>query len=119
VCSSDLGIVKWEYPNPTSTPDPDSVYDPSNPVYANADWADLGYSFSRAFIFNSNAGGPFVIFGNGYDSYNKKAVLFILNAHTGQVLAKIDTGAGGWGPDGIKDTADDQCNDQSHRRPPE
>ncbi len=104
------GIVKWEYPNPTGTPDPDNVYDPSDPVFADPDWADLGYSFSRAFIFNSNAGGPFVIFGNGYDSYNKKAVLFILNAHTGQVLAKIDTGAGGWGPDGIKDTADDQCN---------
>ncbi|MGD8542524.1 MAG: PilC/PilY family type IV pilus protein [Desulfobacteraceae bacterium] len=102
------GMVKWEYPNPAIMPDPDNIYDPANPV--DADWADLGYSFSRAFIFNSNAGVPIVVFGNGYDSYSKKAALFILNAETGQVLAKINTGAGGWGGDGIKDTADDQCN---------
>jgi type IV pilus assembly protein PilY1 len=73
-------IVKWEFPanstNPDNSPDP-----------------DMGYGFSRAFIVNSNA-GPVVIFGNGYDSTNESAVLFILNPVDGSVLARIDTGVG-------------------------
>ena len=88
-------IVKWEYPN---TSDPDNSPD-----------ADMGYSFSQAYLVNSQAGWV-VIFGNGYDSTNKKAVLYVLDAQTGNVIRKLDTGAGGWGPDGVPDTADDECN---------
>lgn len=70
--------VKWEYPD-LSTPDEEKN--------------DLGYSFSRATIVNSNAGWV-VIFGNGYVSPNGNAVLFVLDAATGTKLAQIDTGVG-------------------------
>jgi len=72
-------IFKWEYPDSS---DPDDSPDP-----------DMGYSFSKAFIVNSKVGWV-VIFGNGYESTNKRAVLYILDASTGSVLKKIDTGVG-------------------------
>jgi Tfp pilus tip-associated adhesin PilY1 len=57
---------------------------------------DLGYTYSRAFTVNS-AIGWVTIFGNGYNSANLKAVLYVLDAHTGELLKKIDTGFGGPG----------------------
>ena len=72
------GKVKWEYPR-TGTPA--------------ADVDDMGFSFSRAFVVNTNAGWV-VIFGNGYNSTNENAVLFVLNAADGTLLKKIDVGAG-------------------------
>lgn len=63
-------IFKWAYP--TTTDD------------------DLGYTFSRAFIVNSTQGWV-VVFGNGYDSTNSKAVLYILDADDGTLIKKIDT----------------------------
>ncbi|OQX17797.1 MAG: hypothetical protein BWK80_39070 [Desulfobacteraceae bacterium IS3] len=72
--------VKWEYPK-NSTP--------------KADVDDVGYSYSTGYIVQSNMDGKWVvIFGNGYDSPNAKAVLFILDAMTGELIKKIDTGAG-------------------------
>ncbi|MBF0379273.1 MAG: hypothetical protein HQK72_17595 [Desulfamplus sp.] len=69
-------MFKWEYP--VSTDD------------------DMGYSYSRAFIVNSNSShGWVVIFGNGYDSTNTKAMLYVLKATDGTLLKKIDTGFGG------------------------
>jgi type IV pilus assembly protein PilY1 len=68
---------------------------------------DLGYSYSAPVIIRSylsaNKAMPtgdndhpwVVIFGNGYDSYNGKAVLYVLDALTGTLIRKIDTGAGG------------------------
>jgi len=70
------GKVKWEFPANGAT-------DP-----------DMGYSYSEAYIVRSNTGGWIVIFGNGYASANEKAVLFILDATTGSVLKRIDTGVG-------------------------
>jgi type IV pilus assembly protein PilY1 len=64
--------VKWEYP---SIPGSDK---------------DLGYTFSRAFLTKSEAGWV-IIAGNGYNSVNGKAMLYILNPDTGAVLKKIDT----------------------------
>jgi type IV pilus assembly protein PilY1 len=59
------------------------------------DVADLGYTYSRPVIVPSNNGGQWVvIFGNGYNSQNGHAVLFILDAANGSVIRKIDTGAG-------------------------
>ncbi len=64
---------------------------------------DMGYSFSRAFLVKSNDSsisngtdleGWVVIFGNGYDSEDGKASLYILNAEDGTLLKKIDTGVG-------------------------
>ncbi len=70
--------VKWEYPRIGTN---------------GADINDLGYSFSKAFILESDAGW-IVIFGNGYNSPNGHAVLFVLDVETGTLLKKIDTGVG-------------------------
>ncbi len=68
------------------------------------DDSDMGYSFSKAFIVksyitsnpSSETDQPWVvIFGNGYNSANGHAVLYILNALTGDLIRKIDTDAGG------------------------
>jgi type IV pilus assembly protein PilY1 len=72
--------VKWEYPNSST---------PLEQV------KDLGYSFSRAFIVPTKADpGWVVIFGNGYNSPNESAVVFVLDAFTGEKLNMIDTYTG-------------------------
>jgi len=62
---------------------------------------DMGYSYSRAFAVDSaltaSAGGWVVIFGNGYNSPNGNAVLYVLDAITGTLLKKIDTQTGTYG----------------------
>jgi outer membrane protein assembly factor BamB len=69
--------VKWEYSAENENDD------------------DLGYSFSRAFIVNTRAAGWVVVFGNGYNSVNGEAVLYVLNATTGEEIKKIHTGVFG------------------------
>lgn len=69
-------IVKWEYP---------SINDP-----------DLGYTYSDAYIVNSKDGWV-VIFGNGYESDNGKAVLYVIKLDSDgaiDVVEKLDTGVG-------------------------
>ncbi|MGM0574069.1 MAG: pilus assembly protein, partial [Bacteroidota bacterium] len=81
--ASAANLVRWEYSAGTDD--------------------DLGYSYSRAYIvktkvdLNSNglADDWIAIFGNGYDSENEEAVLYVLNAKTGAVLKKFYTGATG------------------------
>lgn len=101
--------VKWEYPKQpygggcTMAPSFDGD------GYPCSSDDDMGFSFSRAYIVNSNIGKSsrtdnwVVIFGNGYDSNSGEAVLYILDAETGgEVLfKKIRTNAG---------NATDQCN---------
>ena len=87
--ASAASIVKWEYPV-NSDPEDKSV-DP-----------DMGYSFSQAYAVNSAAGWV-VIFGNGYDSQNGEAVLYVLRLNSDGSLAsptptKIRTYAGDNGP---------------------
>jgi Tfp pilus tip-associated adhesin PilY1 len=59
----------------------------------------LGYSFSQAYAVNANVPSgdyrPVVIFGNGYGSPGGQAVLYVLEAHSGRILRRINTGAGG------------------------
>jgi type IV pilus assembly protein PilY1 len=71
----------WEYPNLNT---------------ATGELADLGYSFSKAAVVQTNdSAAPWiVIFGNGYDSPHGHAVLMILDATTGGLIKKIDTGVG-------------------------
>jgi type IV pilus assembly protein PilY1 len=69
------GKVKWEYPSVPGSDD------------------DLGYTFSRPFLVKSEAGWV-VIAGNGYNSTNGNAVLYVLDPDTGAVLKKIDTLSG-------------------------
>lgn len=71
--------VMWEYPDGTT---------PSTEI------DDLGYSFNKVAVVQSNdsVGAPWiVIFGNGYNSANGHAVLFILDPATGSLLKRIDT----------------------------
>ncbi|NOX33910.1 MAG: hypothetical protein GXP56_09265 [Deltaproteobacteria bacterium] len=82
--------VLWEYPQLTT----------AGTVFASDD--DLGYSFSDIFIVESykadnapNNHDWVAIFGNGYDSVNGGAILYILNAYTGELIRKIDTGVAG------------------------
>ena len=80
---SDAGsIVKWEY-TATSTGD-----------------SDLGYSYSRPIIVNTT-NGQAVVFGNGYESSNGHAVLFIVFIDVnGNITGtrKIDTEVGDANP---------------------
>jgi type IV pilus assembly protein PilY1 len=62
---------------------------------------DMGYSYSKPTVVNSNdddlnsdTTGWVVITGNGYNSVNGNAVLFILDPFDGTVLRRIDVGGG-------------------------
>lgn len=56
---------------------------------------DLGYTFSQVFMVKSNDPSypNVIIFGNGYDSVNGKAMLYVLDT-SGNLLTKIDTEVG-------------------------
>jgi len=77
--SSSTNYVKWEY-----TAEKDD---------------DLGYSYSRPLIMKTEAAGWVVVFGNGYNSVNGNAVLYVLDVDddTGSLVKayKLDTGASG------------------------
>lgn len=55
--------------------------------------SEMGYSFSKPLVVRTNSDREneswCVIFGNGYDSANNNAVLFILNPKTGDIIRKI------------------------------
>lgn len=89
-------IVSWEYPRPQSDDDGmdnngNGLIDESNEIDP-----DIGFSYSRAYVVNANSANdtfrPIVIFGNGYESKNQKAVLYILDAQKGTLIRKIETG---------------------------
>jgi len=85
--------------------DGDGNIDEEGEMALNFNENDMGYSFSDPFIsrsyksFNESLSlvdNPWiVVFGNGYESVNGHAVLYILDAWTGDLIRKIDTGAGG------------------------
>ncbi len=75
-------IVKWEYADPMDY--------------------DLGYIMRRVFLVPTRAGWA-VIFGNGYDSVNGEAVLYILDVNDGSVIRKIHTGV--FGCNGLSEPA--------------
>ncbi len=78
--SMNTDKVLWEFPD-------DDTADDHAP--------DMGYSFSRPVVVQTNSQNAdeawVVITGNGYDSPNGKAILFILNPQTGGVTRKIST----------------------------
>ena len=79
--ASDIGL--WEFPDAATSA---------------AHISDMGYSFSLAHIVKAKVSGAekwVVIFGNGYNSPDSSAVLFVLDALDGTVVAKIDTGVAG------------------------
>jgi type IV pilus assembly protein PilY1 len=54
----------------------------------------LGLVTGELMIANLNDGSKAVIFGNGYNSTNQTAALFIVNLETGALIKAIDTGVG-------------------------
>ncbi|MFA9275719.1 MAG: pilus assembly protein [Candidatus Aquirickettsiella gammari] len=63
---------------------------------------DLGYTIGVAQIGVMRDGRWVAIFGNGYESPNQKAVLYIVDLKTGQNVIKLDTGVGsGSAPNGL------------------
>jgi hypothetical protein len=58
---------------------------------------DMGYTFSDPVVVeSSDQDHPWiVIFGNGYESKSGKAVLYVLDALTGEKLSTLDTGVTG------------------------
>jgi Tfp pilus tip-associated adhesin PilY1 len=70
--------------------------------FSDVDDADMGYTFSQPLLVKTNNGRWSIIVGNGYNnseddgrlSSSGHAVLFVLDAETGAVRAKLDTGAG-------------------------
>lgn len=55
---------------------------------------DLGYGVSEPSIVRMRNGDWAAVFGNGYNSDNHRAVLFVVRLSDGALLAKIDTGVG-------------------------
>ena len=55
---------------------------------------DLGLALGRPVIAKLNNGQHRGVVGNGYNSNNKRAVLFVINIETGALIRKIDTQAG-------------------------
>ena len=63
--------------------------------YLDASDTNLGVMLGRPVIAKMNDGTMAVIVGNGYNSTNGKAVLYIFNLATGALLKTIDTLVGG------------------------
>jgi type IV pilus assembly protein PilY1 len=86
------GYFALDVTNPTAMDATDVLWEYSASA---ANDLDLGYTFGRAFIVDTEAYGSVVIFSNGYDSANGSAVLYVLDPVTGAVIKKFDTGVTG------------------------
>ena len=62
--------------------------------FTGADDSDLGSVLGQPTIARMNDGSWVALVGNGYNSANDRAMLFIINLDDGTVLRKIDTGVG-------------------------
>ncbi|HHO67942.1 MAG TPA: hypothetical protein ENK12_02825 [Gammaproteobacteria bacterium] len=66
------------------------------------DDSDLGYVLGQPTVARMNDGSWVALVGNGYNSANDRAVLFIIDLASGAVLHKIDTQVGSSGsPNGL------------------
>ncbi len=54
--------------------------------------ADMGLTYSKPQIARLNNGQWAAIFGNGYNSVNERAYLYVVNLETGTLIAKIEAG---------------------------
>lgn len=70
-----------------------SSFGTSNVLWEYTD-SDLGQTLGKPLIARLNTGDWAVIIGNGYNSTNEKAFLYIINLNTGALIKKIATGAG-------------------------
>jgi hypothetical protein len=91
-------IILWEYPRPE--PAQDNMDNDGDGLLDEDGEGDdaIGYILGQVYAVNANAARDnhraVVIFGNGYNSDGGRAVLFVLDAASGRLVRKIDTGAG-------------------------
>ncbi len=96
--SSLASLAPWEYPRPE--PAKDGMDNDGDRLIDEEGETDdaVGYILGQVYAVNANAPGEayraVVIFGNGYDSAGGRAVLFVLDAGSGRLIRKIETGAG-------------------------
>lgn len=76
--------VMWEV-STTQAPDAGDLADFQN---------DLGYTLTQASIVRMHTGEWAAIMANGYESADNKAVLFIINLETGEIIESFDTEVG-------------------------
>lgn len=82
------------------------ITDPDNFDQTDVMWeftdSDLGYVLGQPITARMPNGQWVAIFGNGYESTNNRAFLFIVNLETGALIKKIDTEVGdGSTPNGL------------------
>lgn len=70
------------------------AFDASKVIWEFTDATDLGNVMGRAFVARLNDGNWYAVFGNGYNSPGKKAVLFMVPFDKTKPPIKIDTGVG-------------------------
>ena len=76
------------------------VTDPASFGTGNVTWelggsdADMGLVTGRPILARVGGGTVAAIVGNGVNSTDNKAVLYVINAATGAIIKKLDTGAG-------------------------
>ena len=76
-------------PDPTSFSKTNVLWE-----FSSSNDSDLGYTIGQPSIVRLANGAWGAVFGNGYDSANHRAVLFIVDIATGNLIKKIDTGVG-------------------------
>ena len=86
------GSALWEFTN--ITPPVVTNCSAFGPTSTNYDNNDLGYTLAQPSVVRMQDGHWAVIVANGYNSTNGHAVLFVLDAETGCIIQKIDTGVG-------------------------
>ena len=86
------GLFALDISDPMNFSAADVLWDIDN---TDTDMADLGFTLSRASIVKMANGQWAAIIGNGYESANHQAVLYILNLETGAVIKKLAAGTQG------------------------
>ncbi|WP_416885187.1 PilC/PilY family type IV pilus protein [Marinospirillum sp.] len=77
-------------------------FNPTNHVMWEFNHPDLGYGVRDANILRLANGDWVAVFGNGVNSANNKAMLFVVDLATGDLIKTIDTGAGSFStPNGL------------------
>lgn len=86
------GIFALDVTNPTNFSHANVMWEMGEQVTATDN--DLGFTFGIPQVGRLKDGRWVAIFGNGYDSVNKKAVLYVVDLSNGNVIMRLDTGVG-------------------------
>jgi type IV pilus assembly protein PilY1 len=92
-------IFALDVTSPSSFSEPDILWEVStdySPFSSDLSefQANLGYTLSQASIVRLNNDSWAAVVGNGYNSVNNKAVLYLLDIQTGEIIKSFDTQVG-------------------------